>query len=563
MVEFLPKIKGFRPISDRRRPKTNTFFLVTVTNSFAMCQVYTENSKNMSHRRKLVIAVGIVMLLFTGIWVATMHIAPENDVEKYKKELIAKGEKLEISEVLPPPVPPEQNGADVVNEAAKLIVGIPENPNEENTNLPLSMCIIAPGRAIVCFEQPDVRTEYFTNSWSNVLSVVEANRPATEMLNRVMGYPALDFRLDYTNGLDVDTSYLDVIDRCTQLLSAAAICDLHEGETASAATNICALLALVNGEQFERTIASQGRRTEFSSLAMGANWELLQSSNVNDADLAMLQKSWERLEFFHATENAFLMNRAAWDREIQKARDSNEELTGLPVRVTPIYAPPPYPGAPSPPGTWSDDLSSLWYTTKLAYSKTMWRTSWSYSDELHTLRDDQVMLETIRTIETNGFFYPTYTNLENQFYGKSASTPNDWFAKLGILDLHNFFSERSLADWQLIDWIARSEGTKRMAIVAIALKRYQLKYGKYPSNLDSLAPEFVHAVPPDPIDGKPLRYRQNEDGTFLLYSIGLNGSDDGGAASPEDWLSPEALDWVWPQPATAAEIEYFYAHPPL
>ena len=41
-------------------------------------------------------------------------------------------------------------------------------------------------------------------------------------------------------------------------------------------------------------------------------------------------------------------------------------------------------------------------------------------------------------------------------------------------------------------------------------------------------PEFVPKVPLDPVDGQPLRYRRNADGTFLLYSVGENGKDDGG-----------------------------------
>jgi hypothetical protein len=52
--------------------------------------------------------------------------------------------------------------------------------------------------------------------------------------------------------------------------------------------------------------------------------------------------------------------------------------------------------------------------------------------------------------------------------------------------------------------------------------------------------------------------------------VGSNGKDDGGNPALDTsalnsnfyWLGPHALDWVWRQPATAEEIEYFYAHPP-
>ena len=118
--------------------------------------------------------------------------------------------------------------------------------------------------------------------------------------------------------------------------------------------------------------------------------------------------------------------------------------------------------------------------------------------------------------------------------------------------------------------VMRVEAAKQMTITAIALKRYQLKHGNYPPDLSTLVPEFIPAVSHDPIDGQPLRYRRNADGTFLLYSIGENGVDDGGNPSLEknvqsssfNWQNPHALDWVWPQPATPEEVQNFYEHPP-
>ena len=132
----------------------------------------------MSHRWKLFIAVAVVMLVLTGIWVATMHWTADSDVDAYRKSLIAKGEKLEIAEVMPAPVPAEQNGAELVQEAFSLFVPA----SNDISNIPSAMRMVAPGKAIVCFKQPDVRGYDFTNSWSNIMDVVEADRPATELL---------------------------------------------------------------------------------------------------------------------------------------------------------------------------------------------------------------------------------------------------------------------------------------------------------------------------------------------------------------------------------------------
>jgi hypothetical protein len=56
----------------------------------------------------------------------------------------------------------------------------------------------------------------------------------------------------------------------------------------------------------------------------------------------------------------------------------------------------------------------------------------------------------------------------------------------------------------------------------------------------------------------------------LLYCVGEDGVDNGGdpslspgiTGSNFQWANPKARDWVWPQPATEAEIQYFYDHPP-
>jgi hypothetical protein len=141
-----------------------------------------------------------------------------------------------------------------------------------------------------------------------------------------------------------------------------------------------------------------------------------------------------------------------------------------------------------------------------------------------------------------------------------------WSSSLDKIDLHSMLSASAMSQSTLFNKVRNAEGIKQMAVTAIALKRYQLKHGSYPPDLNSLVPEFVPSVPLDPVDGRPLRYRQNANGTFQLYSVGENGKDDGGDPSlgkgvesrSFNWQNPHALDWVWPQPATEEEIQKYY-----
>ena len=89
--------------------------------------------------------------------------------------------------------------------------------------------------------------------------------------------------------------------------------------------------------------------------------------------------------------------------------------------------------------------------------------------------------------------------------------------------------------------VAQAQTQVNQALVACALERYRLARGDYPESLDALAPQFISAVPHDVIGGQPLHYRRAA-GTFILYSVGWNGTDDGGAPGKSDADG----DWVWP-----------------
>lgn len=98
----------------------------------------------------------------------------------------------------------------------------------------------------------------------------------------------------------------------------------------------------------------------------------------------------------------------------------------------------------------------------------------------------------------------------------------------------------------------RRESERQLTLAAIALQRYQLRHGKWPSSLEALVPEFLAAVPYDYMSAGPLRYRLKDDGSYVLYSVGEDGKDDGGDPTPTSGASPglwEGQDAVWPSPA--------------
>jgi hypothetical protein len=73
----------------------------------------------------------------------------------------------------------------------------------------------------------------------------------------------------------------------------------------------------------------------------------------------------------------------------------------------------------------------------------------------------------------------------------------------------------------------RIEQGRRNVQLAFALAAYRSHQGRYPRKLEELAPTYLPAIPDDLFSGKALIYRPDEKG-YLLYSVGVNGKDDGG-----------------------------------
>ena len=86
----------------------------------------------------------------------------------------------------------------------------------------------------------------------------------------------------------------------------------------------------------------------------------------------------------------------------------------------------------------------------------------------------------------------------------------------------------------LFDQVTETHAFQRVTMTALALRLYRKENGRYPEDLQALAPKFLPSVPSDPYDGKPLRYRKLQKG-FKVWSVGENRKDDGGVKVWDWW----------------------------
>jgi len=252
----------------------------------------------MNCRRKILIALGVMLGLAILIPVVH-HYQLRAATEAYIAELKAKGEPMDLAQVIPTPVPQEKNSAPLFLKAVSLL-----STNDYDgvlfSNPPPAMHEVAPGKAMVGWAQPDIHSKDGTNSWDEIKSALAQDNETLRLLGQITNNSIFDFNLQYTKRFEMRLMHLMSEKRAAQRLSASAIYDLHAGDTTSAIKQVQTMLALVNGTGDERTAISQLVRIAVAQIAASATWELLQSTNLTDEQLAPLQDEWSRLEFILA-----------------------------------------------------------------------------------------------------------------------------------------------------------------------------------------------------------------------------------------------------------------------
>lgn len=496
------------------------------------------------------LAVTGILLSIVVLFLLEEHFRGEIALNARFKQLAAQGGKLDYRELLPPKPSPEQNAAvDLIaltNDLKPFFTLA--------TDAPLSMEFIAPGRAKVSWRQDWwLVDKNSSNSWEKFSPKVAAAGPVLARLETVWTKTGFDEGVDYEKGfLNLGPMPILICSKQTSvLLSEAVKNDLRHGELEAARKHLHSLLAISHALGKEPLIISQLVGIACSSIAFGNTWEALQKDGWTDTQLGDLQTAWTSLNDFPlAMAKSFEMERAMTVDYFRQIRASNAKASSALAM------------GESMQGIFSDDSDSesgglpvhgfLLYHVHLP----VWQLAWAAQDELHSLEKWMLIVDGGKSAATGSWaeaarFFPGFDGKSESFFPFSVRRP-----KSGLYNRCRFlFSEEPFSvDAYTVLRPLKFETEKNLAITAIALKRYQLRHGKSATQLSDLVPEFLSSLPLDRMDGKPLHYHLNADGSFKLYSVGLNGIDDGGNPEPEQPLKEfrniwQGRDAVWPAAA--------------
>ena len=500
--------------------------------------------------------------------------------EQVKRELEAKGERLDLAAFIPPPIPDEQNFA-MAPVWAKLNQGGFEAGNPVwsfDTNgwfhlwphAPASNELKAPMLGGLSGKLTDLASwqKYYRDYHAGALLLLpinatpsaiygpdydafpipqEAGNPAEDVLIALGRFdealaglreaarrPQARFPIHYEDGMETMIPHLGLLKTASDVLHLRAAAELELGRTDAAFEDVNLIVRLMNAIESEPTLISHLVRHSICEAMLSAIWEGTAQHRWTDAHLAAFQNEFQKLDFLA-------------DFDAARTHERNLELTLLSEIPALRSGQKPYYSNGRPGGSFS-------------LITAMTGADW--------LKDSKFWAWTFR-LAPRGVFernkiacVASYQSLGSP--RRSASTPfvviEDWRRRCETLltetskpTLDSFLGA-PFARWQpeVSLRFFKAETLVRLARIACGLERYRLAVGRYPEHLAELSPRFLATIPSDVIDGGAFKYQRTDDGRCALYSLGWNGQDDGGeTGNPKhpQVNDPKAGDWVWKYPA--------------
>jgi len=451
----------------------------------------------MKHRTPA-IAAGILLCLLLLLMLA--HAVAARITGRKVQELLdrfaADGRPMTAAEVIPPPVPDDENGARLYLGAAQ---HLKEIPCDETNLLHWLGAAIGQARGRGLPEDERRRLE----EWMDSPEVAQA----IEKVRQAVMLPACRFDNDWNRGMAMVMPHLIPMRNLVLLVDEHSRRQAAAGDRAGAWESAWLALRAADALRGEPTLVSQLTRAHLAGFALERIAALAADGPPEAALAARLDRRLEEMS----------------DREPLLRAMDGERL---------LFADPVFTGSFADLAKLSDSeiSSGRMLLGRLIYSRPV--------RNVDRAAHLEALLEFSRQLKL------PYARVPKDIFDR-------WELPRAALLTRVILPSLGSARHRYEHFIAQVCVTR----TGLALERHRAAHGEYPAALAALDPQLLSPAPDDTFTGAPLIYRRTAEG-FLLYSAGPDGRDDGGKRRPPVSTRHDAYDIPWgspPKPEAVAE----------
>jgi len=444
----------------------------------------------------LIITV-LVVFVVGGIPWTYLNIKYSGEVERELARLRDAGEPLTIEEMIPDPVPDDQNAAVIYQEVFDVSFerGQPQPqqdralgviPPEEDRRLAESMTL---------GEEFDVELAREVFSRPEVIEVLAKLEEASKR-------PHCVWPIHWEDGFNALFPHMADYRSAARFMAARARVSAADGDTDDALRWVGTSLRMSRQVMQEPILISHFSAVAIQAIALRAAAVALDTDMPSPeaaAELRDLAESFDMTAEFHRAlqfERAYGLAFFDWIR-----REDAETVAKLFDDTIPAAAVNPYRGLVAAPIRAFDRARFL----------ANWRVYLPGLDRPYRLQDTDATERAIRSSTVMAIL----TNILCPVSNRASMKRDQAIARLDELG------------------------------IVLDLKMHKRAHGVYPATLDELQATLDHKLPIDPFSGEAYRYERRGEG-FILWSIGQDLEDDGGIPpKPRSDLKWGEADIVW------------------
>ena len=443
----------------------------------------------------------------------------KRDWNAYVREHEARGDRLDIAALIPPPVPDDQNFATTTLLAPLFHDETGTYSHDLNEKLKFPEETSTNGRKAPPFGDRQQGKEFNLDEWQTFLGGdplvwLQKLDPELTEISEAVRRPYSRFPLAYDKGFMMRLPHLGPLRQLAQLYALRASAELRTGKNDAALADVQTIFRLEESLKDDPLLISLLVRMVILQQGLQVIWEGLEDHQWTDAQLRVLQDETARVDFLKGLSFALHGERAGLNGMILSVI-ANPRMFAQIINL-------------SGDGKHEGMDSLLGFIPSGFHYQNMLEMNRYY--EKYTFATVDLPARRV---------YPELMKREMQTlvdYRRSWSLSRIW---IGIM--MPVFGNLEMR-------VAYLQTSADQAVIACALERFRLANGQYPDVLAKLVPAYIKEIPLDVVNGEATHYRLNSDGTFLLYSDGWDGTDHGGKQIMKPGkagVDLEKSDWVW------------------